>query len=149
VWNWLPPWCRAWLPAYGAGEGLNGRLDCGTQGVKDAVSTDRLRGLRIFDISYIANPKYVANEPGIAHPHFAYSTTRLFNLNPPLFSDGALFVPVARFRSGVSGRPISTLSSYHVSNTHLTDSAMRVHGVAHRTIGNIHLSMGGRGAFPR
>jgi hypothetical protein len=39
-----------------SGEGLNGRLDCGTQGVKDTVSTDRLRGLRIFDISDIANP---------------------------------------------------------------------------------------------
>jgi hypothetical protein len=44
-----------------SGEGLNGRLDCGTQGVADTVSKDRLRGLRIFDISDIANPKYVAN----------------------------------------------------------------------------------------
>lgn len=44
-----------------SGEGQGGRLDCGTQGVHDTVSTDRLRGLRIFDISDIANPKYIAN----------------------------------------------------------------------------------------
>ena len=44
-----------------SGEGMTGRLDCGTQGVKEAVSKDRLRGLRIFDISDIANPKNVGN----------------------------------------------------------------------------------------
>ena len=44
-----------------SGEGLGGRLDCGTQGVRDTVSTDRLRGLRIFDISDINNPRNVGN----------------------------------------------------------------------------------------
>src|SRR6266542_3746043 len=44
-----------------SGEGQGGRLDCGTQGVHDSVSTDRLRGIRIFDISDIANPKYIGN----------------------------------------------------------------------------------------
>ncbi len=44
-----------------SGEGLSGRLDCGTQGVRDTVSTIRLRGLRIFDITDIKNPKNVAN----------------------------------------------------------------------------------------
>src|SRR5690606_10632773 len=44
-----------------SGEGLSGRLDCGTQGVSEAVSTDRLRGLRIFDISDIRNPVNVGN----------------------------------------------------------------------------------------
>src|SRR6478672_1136248 len=44
-----------------SGEGLSGRLDCGTEGVKDTVSKDRLRGLRIFDISDIAHPKNVGN----------------------------------------------------------------------------------------
>ncbi|HEX2080882.1 MAG TPA: hypothetical protein VHG08_24465 [Longimicrobium sp.] len=44
-----------------SGEGLSGRLDCGTQGVRDTVSADRLRGLRIFDISDLANPRNVAN----------------------------------------------------------------------------------------
>ena len=44
-----------------SGEGNSGRLDCGTQGVKDTVSHDRLRGLRIFDITDISNPKYIGN----------------------------------------------------------------------------------------
>ena len=44
-----------------SGEGLSGRLDCGTQGVKDTVSTDRLRGLRIFDISDVTKPRNVGN----------------------------------------------------------------------------------------
>ncbi|HWZ29280.1 MAG TPA: hypothetical protein VNX15_11995, partial [Gemmatimonadales bacterium] len=44
-----------------SGEGSGGRLDCGTGGVKDTVSKERLRGLRIFDITDIANPKYIAN----------------------------------------------------------------------------------------
>jgi hypothetical protein len=44
-----------------SGEGLSGRLDCGTQGVPEAVSRDRLRGLRIFDISDIRNPRNIGN----------------------------------------------------------------------------------------
>jgi hypothetical protein len=44
-----------------SGEGLTGRLDCGGEGVKDTVSKERLRGLRIFDITDIANPKNVGN----------------------------------------------------------------------------------------
>jgi hypothetical protein len=42
-----------------SGEGLSGRLDCGTQGVQDSISADRLRGLRIFDISDLARPVQV------------------------------------------------------------------------------------------
>jgi hypothetical protein len=44
-----------------SGEGLTGRLDCGDQGVKDTVSKDRLRGIRIFDISDIKNPRNIGN----------------------------------------------------------------------------------------
>ncbi|HEY3935621.1 MAG TPA: hypothetical protein VGL65_13500 [Gemmatimonadales bacterium] len=43
-------------------ESNTGRLDCGTQGTGgDSVSSARMRGVRIFDISDINNPKYVAN----------------------------------------------------------------------------------------
>ena len=42
-------------------EANNGRLDCKPGGVPDTVSADRIRGLRIFDISDIRNPKLVAN----------------------------------------------------------------------------------------
>jgi LVIVD repeat-containing protein len=44
-----------------SGEDLAARLDCGTQGVVDTVSADRLRGLRIFDISDIRHPRNVGN----------------------------------------------------------------------------------------
>jgi len=44
-----------------SGEGLTGRLDCGSQGVSEAVSQERLRGIRIFDITNIKEPKYIAN----------------------------------------------------------------------------------------
>ena len=44
-----------------SGEGLGGRLDCGTEGVDTQVSADRLRGIRIFDISDIRAPRYVSN----------------------------------------------------------------------------------------
>ncbi len=44
-----------------SGEGTGGRLDCTAAGVHDSVSHDRLRGIRIFDITDIANPKYIAN----------------------------------------------------------------------------------------
>ena len=44
-----------------SGEGLTGRIDCGAQGVSDTVSKDRLRGVRIFDITDIKNPKNVGN----------------------------------------------------------------------------------------
>jgi hypothetical protein len=44
-----------------SGEGMGGRLDCGGQGVEEAVSHDRLRGIRIFDISDIQNPVNVGN----------------------------------------------------------------------------------------
>ncbi|HUF34488.1 MAG TPA: hypothetical protein VMN37_00995 [Gemmatimonadales bacterium] len=44
-----------------SGEDLSARLDCGTEGVPDSVSADRLRGLRIFDISDIRRPRNVGN----------------------------------------------------------------------------------------
>ncbi len=40
-------------------EQTSGRLDCGRQGVNDTVSTERFRGVRIFDISDLDHPKQV------------------------------------------------------------------------------------------
>ncbi|MFL5614903.1 MAG: hypothetical protein ACJ796_14665 [Gemmatimonadaceae bacterium] len=42
-------------------ESNSGRLDCGDQGVKDTVSAERIRGVRLFDISDIDHPKYITN----------------------------------------------------------------------------------------
>ncbi|HWC73778.1 MAG TPA: DUF4398 domain-containing protein [Gemmatimonadales bacterium] len=44
-----------------SGEALNGRTDCGTQGVTDTVSHERLRGIRIFDGTDLANPKHLVD----------------------------------------------------------------------------------------
>ncbi|MBM3773408.1 MAG: hypothetical protein FJW27_19385 [Acidimicrobiia bacterium] len=41
-------------------EQVRGRLDCGTQGVMTAVSSERFRGVRIFDITDLKQPRQVA-----------------------------------------------------------------------------------------
>ena len=41
-------------------EETRGRLDCGTQGVATAVSAERFRGIRIFDITDVRKPRQVA-----------------------------------------------------------------------------------------
>ena len=40
-------------------EQTRGRVDCGLQGISDDVSTERFRGLRIFDISDLSTPVQV------------------------------------------------------------------------------------------
>src|SRR4051794_39510767 len=42
-------------------EGQSGRIDCGGGGVKDTVSTERIKGIRIFDISDISHPRNITN----------------------------------------------------------------------------------------
>lgn len=64
--DFLCPASQSDVSVYGdllfvSGEGLGGRLDCGTDGVREAVSEERLRGIRIFDISNIREPEYIAN----------------------------------------------------------------------------------------
>ena len=66
VTEYLCPASQSDVSVYGdllfvSGEGLGGRLDCGTQGVDAPVSDERLRGIRIFDISDIRQPEYVSN----------------------------------------------------------------------------------------
>jgi len=64
--DYLCPASQSDVSVYGnllfvSGEGLEGRLDCGTQGVQSAISEERLRGIRIFDISDVQNPEYISN----------------------------------------------------------------------------------------
>ncbi len=42
-------------------EETRGRIDCGSQGVKDTVSAERFRGVRIFDISDLDHPKKIVD----------------------------------------------------------------------------------------
>jgi hypothetical protein len=44
-----------------SGEDFNGRLDCGIHGVPDSVSKDRMRGIRLFDITDITHPKPITS----------------------------------------------------------------------------------------
>jgi len=48
-------------------EAASARLDCGTQGVQDTVSRERIRGIRIFDATDIRNPKYIGNVQKLCH----------------------------------------------------------------------------------
>ncbi len=64
--DYLCPASQSDVSVYGdllfvSGEGLEGRLDCGTEGVQERVSEERLRGIRIFDISDITQPEYIHN----------------------------------------------------------------------------------------
>lgn len=64
--DYLCPASQSDVSVYGnllfvSGEGFGGRLDCGTEGVQTAVSQERLRGIRIFDITNVEEPEYVAN----------------------------------------------------------------------------------------
>ncbi len=42
-------------------EAATARLDCGTEPVRDTVSAERMRGIRIFDISDVAHPRVITN----------------------------------------------------------------------------------------
>lgn len=66
VTDYLCPASQSDVSVYGnllfvSGEGFGGRIDCGTEGVEERVSEERLRGLRIFDITNVEEPEYVAN----------------------------------------------------------------------------------------
>jgi hypothetical protein len=59
-------------------EETRGRLDCGAQGVTDTVSTERFRGVRIFDVSDIDRPRPVATVQTCrgSHTHTVVSDPR-------------------------------------------------------------------------
>jgi hypothetical protein len=82
-------------------EAGTGRLDCGPNGPRETVSKERLRGVRIFDITDIHNPRNVANVQTCrgSHTHTV--------VNDPKDPDN-----VYVYISGTSGiRPAGELSS--------------------------------------
>ncbi len=96
-----------------SGEGLSGRLDCGGQGVQDTVSTERLRGLRIFDISDIRNPKTVAAYD--YHPPTPEPTHTILPAAQPI-AGKRIAVGVDEEHDHVRGQPHAHLWIFDVSD---------------------------------
>ena len=88
-------------------EDLRGRVDCGIQGVQDTVSRDRLRGLRIFDISDIANPRNVGNVQTCrgSHTHTVVTDPR-DSANVYVYISGSGPVRSPNELPGCSGAPL-------------------------------------------
>src|SRR5437879_999858 len=78
-----------------SGEGLGGRIDCSTEGVKDTVSKVRLRGIRVFDISDITT-RSEEHTSELQSPMYLVCLRR-----PSRFPFPTLF----RSRAGPSSRP--------------------------------------------
>jgi hypothetical protein len=83
----------------------NGRVDCGTQGVSDSVSSDRFRGVRIFDVSDLDHPKQVA---AVQTCRGSHTHTLVTDPNDPknvyIYVSGASYVRPATEMAGCSGR---------------------------------------------
>ncbi|PYO96864.1 MAG: hypothetical protein DMD60_08780 [Gemmatimonadetes bacterium] len=89
-----------------SGEALNGRIDCGVQGVMDTVSHDRLRGIRIFDITDIANPRHITDVQTCrgSHTHTVV-TSPSDTANVYIYVSGSAPVRSPNELAGCSGAP--------------------------------------------
>ncbi|MGH7471235.1 MAG: LVIVD repeat-containing protein, partial [Longimicrobiales bacterium] len=85
-------------------EAPHARLDCGRQGVADTVSAERLRGIRIFDITDIRNPRYITNVQTCrgSHTHTVLADPK-DPANVYVYVSGSSFVRPAAELAGCSG----------------------------------------------
>ena len=85
-------------------EQTRGRIDCGTQGVPATVSTERFRGIRIFDITDVNRPKQVA---AIQTCRGSHTHTLVPDVNDPanlyVYGSGTSSVRSAEELAGCSG----------------------------------------------
>jgi hypothetical protein len=85
-------------------EQVRGRLDCGTQGNPTAVSAERFRGVRIFDITDLSKPKQVA---AIQTCRGSHTHTLVTDKNDPsnlyVYGSGTSSVRSAEELAGCSG----------------------------------------------
>ena len=90
-----------------SGESTGGRLDCGLQGVPDSVSHERLRGIRIFDVTDITNPKYLTNVQTCrgSHTHTVVTDPN-DKANVYIYVSGSAPVRSPSELPGCSGRPL-------------------------------------------
>ena len=91
-----------------SGEGMGGRLDCGTEGVSEAVSHDRLRGIRIFDVTDIRNPEYLTSVQTCrgSHTHTLLEDPSDSD-NVYIYVSGSAPVRPSEELPGCSGAPLS------------------------------------------
>lgn len=95
-----------------ASEMPNGRIDCGAQGVKDSVSKERFKGVRVFDISDIDHPKQVATVQTCRGAH-----TQTLVVDPKdkanvyLYASGTFAVRSPNEMAGCSNKPAEQDSS--------------------------------------
>jgi hypothetical protein len=88
-------------------EDMRGRVDCGMQGVTDSVSHERLRGIRIFDITDIAHPKLVTSVQTCRGSHTHTVVTDPNDAaNVYVYVSGSAPVRSPRELEGCSGRPM-------------------------------------------
>jgi hypothetical protein len=87
-------------------EETRGRIDCGTQGVRDSISVERMQGVRIFDISNLDSPRQVAHVQTCrgSHTH-TLVTDPADQANVYLYVSGTSRVRPAPELAGCSGRP--------------------------------------------
>ena len=88
-------------------EDQRGRNDCGMQGVADTVSKERLRGIRIFDISEMARPKLLTTVQTCrgSHTHTVVTDPN-DNANVYVYISGSAPVRSSNELEGCSDRPI-------------------------------------------
>lgn len=95
-----------------AAEMPNGRVDCGTQGVRDSVSKERFKGVRIFDISDVEHPKQIAT---VQTCRGAHTQTLLVdpndNANIYIYGSGTFAVRSPNELAGCSAHPADRDSS--------------------------------------
>jgi hypothetical protein len=88
-------------------EDQRGRTDCGMQGVADTVSKERLRGIRIFDISEMARPKLLTTVQTCrgSHTHTVVTDPR-DDANIYVYISGSAPVRSHNELAGCSDRPL-------------------------------------------
>ena len=88
-------------------EDQRGRKDCGMQGVADTVSAERLRGIRIFEISDMAHPKLLTTVQTCrgSHTHTVVTDPN-DNANVYVYISGSAPVRSSNELAGCSAQPI-------------------------------------------
>ena len=99
-------------------EATNSRTDCGFGGVPEPISKERVRGIRVFDISDIKNPKLVTSVQTCRGSHTHTVVTQPGdNDNVYIYVSGTAGVRSAEELPGCAGRRRSTIRTRRASGS--------------------------------